>query len=61
MAAIVMATELLDPALGEPGRLGGAAREMVPMAAAVRAAVQVVTMAAKGVAAAKAVAVREEG
>jgi len=56
-----MATELLDPALGEPGRLGGAAREMVPMAAAVRAAVQVVTMAAKGVAAAKAVAVREEG
>jgi hypothetical protein len=34
---------------------------MVPMAAAVRAAVQVVAMAAKGVAAAKAVAVREEG
>ena len=46
-----MATELLHPALREPARLVGAAREMVPMAAvvwaaAVRAAeVQTVTMA----------------
>ena len=34
-----MATELLHPALREPARLVGAAREMVPMAAVVWAAV----------------------
>jgi len=33
-----MATELLHPALREPARLVGAAREMVPMAAVVWAA-----------------------
>ena len=36
MAATVMATELLHPALREPARLVGAAREMVPMAVVVR-------------------------
>ena len=46
-----MATELLHPALREPARLVGAAREMVPMAAVVwaavvwAAAVETVTMA----------------
>ena len=39
MAAVGMATELLHPALREPARLVGAAREMVPMAAVVWAAV----------------------
>ena len=51
VAAVGMATELLHPALREPARLVGAAREMVPMAAVVwaaavrAAAVQTVTMA----------------
>lgn len=45
MTAMVTATVLLDPASREPGRLGSVAREMVPMAAAVRAAaVQAVAM-----------------